>query len=172
MMTAKEKKAAYMKEYRQRPKTKARAKELNNLPEKLEKRRTPEFKAKKKAYNKAYNQTSEFKADRKSRVLTVNGRIGKTYDAMTSRVRGKHKARAHIYEGLSICSREEFMEWAKNDDEFNKRFEDWLESGQQLSMSPSIDRINPEKGYDLDNMQWLTVSENTAKAHEDKARKI
>ena len=115
---------------------------------------------------------AEVKAYRAAYRLTVEGRLRKTYEGMSRRVRGKAKGNEHIYGGLSICSRKEFMQWASNDTNFLRLFNAWLESGCEYSISPSIDRIDNERGYDLDNIQWLTVSENSVKRGEDNAKKL
>ena len=101
---------------------------------------------------------------------TVDGRLTITYNSMTSRVNGKCTKNPEYYIGKSVCSKEEFVNWSKNDPSFIRLFEAWLESGQQFSMSPSIDRIDSDKGYDIGNMQWLTVSENGRKGAENSTR--
>ena len=151
------------------PEYKAKKKEAHKIsmldPEKLQKRRD--------SANK-YSNSEKGKANknslRKEKALTVEGRLDMTYRSMCSRVKGNSTKNPELYLGKSVCSKEDFMEWAKNDEEFNKRFEDWIESGQQYSMSPSIDRIDSEKGYDIGNMQWLTVSENGRKGAENSTR--
>lgn len=39
----------------------------------------------------------------------------------------------------------------------------WVHSGYQQALSPSIDRIDNSKGYDLNNIQIITQSENSRK---------
>lgn len=47
--------------------------------------------------------------------------------------------------------------------EFNKLYDGWEKSGFQRKMAPSIDRIDNGRGYTVDNMQWLSQSENSRK---------
>lgn len=41
-------------------------------------------------------------------------------------------------------------------------YDAWVVSGYKLRMAPSIDRINSEIGYILDNCRWLTQWENSS----------
>ena len=55
------------------------------------------------------------------------------------------------------------MKWAESDPEFIRLFKEWEESGYEYKLTPSIDRIDNSRGYDLDNIQFLTLSENSKK---------
>lgn len=52
---------------------------------------------------------------------------------------------------------------AATEAEFNKLYDGWKKSGFQRKMAPSIDRIDNGRGYTVDNMQWLSQSENSRK---------
>lgn len=94
-----------------------------------------------------------------------------TYIGMQYRVRGMAEKIAHIYEGLPICSQEEFMAWSLSDNTFKEVWFQWKTSGYEYRLTPSIDRIDNDAGYTLDNMQWLTVSDNTRKRNGDDLRR-
>lgn len=49
------------------------------------------------------------------------------------------------------------------DAEFNKLFAIWIENEYNTIYTPSINRIDSNRGYVLDNMQWLTHQENSRK---------
>ena len=68
------------------------------------------------------------------------------------------------YKGLPICSKEEFIEVAKNSQKLKELFDRWVESGNRLHIKPSVDRIDNAKGYTLDNIQFMTWMENTLKS--------
>jgi hypothetical protein len=87
--------------------------------------------------------------------------ILKTYERMSNRVKGHHKNKRHLYLGLPICSREEFYRWAMDHEAFHKLWDEWKKAGMPMKLKPSIDRIIPESGYVLYNMDWLTHSENS-----------
>lgn len=40
----------------------------------------------------------------------------------------------------------------------------WVSSNYSRKLSPSIDRINPDKGYLFDNCQFITLSDNCARS--------
>lgn len=70
----------------------------------------------------------------------------------------------HLYGGLTILSKQEFLLWAEETEVFKTMFMQYLESGKDLRLAPTVDRINPCFGYERWNMQWLTHSENSRKA--------
>lgn len=97
---------------------------------------------------------------------TPKGFLSNLYSKMLQRVKGNanHTSRPDLYRNKPICTREEFVAWAITDKEFNKLFNNYLEAGRLLSLAPSIDRIDSEGGYVLENMQFLMQGENSQKA--------
>ncbi|MNU96646.1 hypothetical protein D3C71_866910 [compost metagenome] len=83
------------------------------------------------------------------------------YRNMQSRVDGVQKAKHHLYQGKSILDREVFYDWALGSSEFYKLFGDYRESGFERKLSPSVDRIDSSLGYEISNMEWVTMSENS-----------
>jgi len=64
--------------------------------------------------------------------------------------------------GKDICDKEEFMDWCEqNRDDFMEIYSLWKESDFDRKHSPSINRIDDERGYTLDNIEWTTTSENS-----------
>lgn len=58
----------------------------------------------------------------------------------------------------------EFEEWIKNNwSSYLSLHQAWLKSGFKRSLAPSIDRIDNKLDYQLDNIQFLTLSENLRK---------
>ena len=92
---------------------------------------------------------------------TKKGKLMLTYNNMTRRVTGYVKP--HLYKGLDICSRDVFYDWSLNNESFNYLYIDWVNSGFKRALSPSIDRIDTNKGYLSENIQWITLSENSKK---------
>jgi hypothetical protein len=64
--------------------------------------------------------------------------------------------------GKGHMSKEEFFKWANNDT-FKKLYLNWKRNKFNKNLSPSIDRIDLNKGYFLDNIQWITMRENNLK---------
>lgn len=57
----------------------------------------------------------------------------------------------------------EFLTWASNDFIFDNMYSHWKASGRPNRLTPTVDRINDCLGYELDNIQWLTHSDNVKK---------
>jgi len=92
---------------------------------------------------------------------TKKGKLMRTYRNMQSRVSGIVKQKAHLYSGVDVLTREEFYEWSLNNEDFNALYEQWVLSGYDKKLSPSIDRIDTSLGYVIGNIRWLTHSENS-----------
>ena len=102
------------------------------------------------------------------------------YDRMRYR-NSKERYLDHIYNGIvqrcegrcnrsyRVCgtvplSREEWEKFCKETDiEFMELYDVWKKSGFKRSLAPSIDRVNNDMGYEINNMQWLTQSANSSK---------
>jgi len=80
---------------------------------------------------------------------------------MLSRVLGVQWRKFHLYGGLSILPKKEFYNWAITHPEYKKLFSAYVASGYNRKLAPSIDRVDSTKGYFLENMRWLTHSENS-----------
>ena len=102
------------------------------------------------AYTKRYEKTHK-------------GFLVRLYRNMQSRIDGVHKGKSHLYKGKEILPREDFYAWAFHGSErqFFNMFEEYEKSGYDRKLAPTVDRIDSSKGYTLDNMRWLTHSENS-----------
>lgn len=72
--------------------------------------------------------------------------------------------------GKELIGYDDFFDWCKdkeNFDVFLSLYYDWMQSDFSLWFSPSIDRIDPKRGYTADNIQWLSFSENCRKNNKD-----
>lgn len=92
---------------------------------------------------------------------TVNGFLMRTYRNMQSRVTGVQKKKAHLYKGLPLMSRKEFYSWAKADKVFTSLFSLWTALDYPRGLTPSINRIDSNKGYIAENVEWITHSQNS-----------
>lgn len=91
---------------------------------------------------------------------TKKGFLVRAYRNMLSRVCGVQKSKYHLYSGLDIMPKEVFYEWSLSNEDFNRLFESWENSGHERKLTPSIDRINSYLGYTIDNSRWITFSLN------------
>lgn len=92
---------------------------------------------------------------------THRGFLMRLYRNMQSRIEGVQRTKAHLYSGLNLLAREEFYCWAMSDPTFYTLFENWKQSGYERKLTPSVDRIDSSVGYTLDNMEFVTMSENS-----------
>lgn len=96
----------------------------------------------------------------------------KRYYHMKDRVLGR-STRLSSARGKELISHREFIVWCKKYDNlivFITIYMEWAESGFQEHLSPSIDRVDNNRGYALDNIRWLSVAENLDKKFEDASR--
>ena len=92
---------------------------------------------------------------------TPNGFLMRLYRNMQSRVKGIQKIKFHLYKGCELLPREQFYTWAKESKDFHKLFKTWVKNNYSQKLTPTVNRIDPNKGYTLNNMEWLTHSENS-----------
>lgn len=102
-------------------------------------------------------------ADIRKYEKSPNGFLMRMYRNMKSRVTGIQAKKAHLYLGKDILSKEEFYNWALNNPKFMEMFNVYTESNFTQKLAPTVDRIESSRGYTIDNMQWLTHSENSRK---------
>lgn len=88
------------------------------------------------------------------------GFLMRLYRNMQSRVTGVQKLKHHLYAGKELLLREDFYRWANESPRFHALFAEWEASGYERRLSPSVDRVNSERGYTIDNMEWVPFHEN------------
>jgi hypothetical protein len=52
------------------------------------------------------------------------------------------------------------MSWSKNHPDFLRLYKQWKTSDFDRRLTPTVNRMNSSKGYTLDNVEWLTNSQN------------
>jgi hypothetical protein len=80
---------------------------------------------------------------------------------MKSRTEGKNTKSPHLYKGLPILPKDVFISWAKNHPDFLKLYKRWKTCDFDLKLTPTVNRMNSSKGYTLDNIEWMTHSQNS-----------
>lgn len=103
---------------------------------------------------------------------TVNGFLVRAYRNMKSRIVGVQKVKHHLYDGKTLLSKEDFYTWAKASSEFQALFTAWEASDYDRKLTPSVDRVDSLRGYELDNMQWVTHSINSSRGAKNKQRRL
>lgn len=95
---------------------------------------------------------------------TVRGFLMRLYRNMTSRITGVQRQKWHLYKGKELLDKEAFYNWSLSCNTFFELFKAWTEAGYPRKLTPSVDRINPDLGYTLSNIRWVTHSENSRNA--------
>jgi hypothetical protein len=97
---------------------------------------------------------------------SLTGVITKVYCSMRNRVKGDpNNKKTLYYKGLPILSKPDFVLWSRGSaSNLIPLRETWVKSGYLKDLVPSINRIDPSKGYTIDNMEWITWKENRSKA--------
>lgn len=105
---------------------------------------------------------------------TPGGFLMRKYRNMESRVTGVQKQKFHLYKGLAVLPREIFYKWSLSHPIFQNLFGEWVKSDYQRKLCPTVDRIDPSGGYILENMEWVTHSENSRRGaiHRAQLRKL
>ena len=92
--------------------------------------------------------------------VTIDAFLSRVYSKMRQRTKGRSTKRPDLYLGLAILPRDVFVDWSKNHPDFLKMYKRWFTNNFDRKLTPSINRMNSKKGYTLDNMEWLTNSQN------------
>lgn len=124
-------------------------------------------KSKKKFYNSKSNKDGLYYWCRKC-VLEVRKEYYRTKSGLITHVYATQKRSSKIRgDSPPEYTKEEFLEWLISQKKFHKLYNNWVKSGYEKNLSPSVDRLNDYKGYSFDNIQVLTWQENMAKGHKD-----
>ena len=102
---------------------------------------------------------------------TKRGFLMRLYRNMLSRITGVQKKKHYLYQNKSLLEKIDFYNWAINSIDFHILFQNWENNNYNRKLTPSVDRVNSSKGYSLDNIEWVTHSENSRRASISKKRK-
>lgn len=109
-----------------------------------------------KAKDKCQNCWHKFK-----RKNDINFYLRTRFAEVRQRCVNKNKANNKGYLGREYCTLTEFLNKFISDPTFLKLFKEWKESGYEYKLNPSVNRIDTNKGYTLDNIEFMTHSQNS-----------
>ena len=92
---------------------------------------------------------------------TPKGYLLTVFHNMEGRVSGRIEKSKHLYEGLPIMTKDEFVAWGDTE-EFRLMLKVYTDTGYDQRFAPSIDRIDTQDGYVIGNIRWLIHSENSS----------
>lgn len=91
-------------------------------------------------------------------------KVNRTYFGMKSR-----SGKVRFYKNVELrVSRDEFIAWCNANKDLKRLAKAYLASGSKRAMTPSIDRIDSKGHYEIGNMQWVTLAQNTRNALQGK----
>jgi hypothetical protein len=104
--------------------------------------------------------------------VNINSFLSNTYRAMKRRTKGNGTKRPDLYKGLPIMPKEVFLNWAKNHPDFLRLYKQWVSCDFDRKLTPTVNRLKSNKGYTLDNVEWLTNSQNCSLAGSVRSMKM
>lgn len=113
-----------------------------------------------KRLDKRYRRFCSFHTDK----ATIDLALRRIYRNMKSRVDGKSGHNRGNWAGKAILPKDVFVSWARNHPIFLSLYKRWVMSGFDRKLAPSVNRMRSAKGYTLDNMEWMTNSQNSGLA--------
>lgn len=115
-----------------------------------------------KHYNK-YRRVLDPERDKKYE-KTPKGFLMRMYRNMLSRITGVQKKKHHLYKDKEIFNKEEFYSWAENHPAYKSLYSNYIANNYDQRLAPSCDRVNPDIGYRIDNLEWVTHGENSRRS--------
>ena len=92
--------------------------------------------------------------------ISIDKFISEKYQWMKKRINGD-LGQEERYFGLDIMPKDEFMLYAKSSEKFIDMFNKYKESGFTRKLCPTPHRKEESIGYTVDNIEWVTQSENS-----------
>lgn len=92
---------------------------------------------------------------------TLHGHLTKIYNAMKRRCNPSNAVSRPWYYGVKVkLTKEDFFRWSLKQTNFMELHLVWEQSGYTRNLVPSIDRIDSDLHYSVDNMRWLSLAEH------------
>jgi hypothetical protein len=103
---------------------------------------------------------------------TKKGFLMRKYHHMRGRIDGHdYYPGAYMWAGKEILPKDEFYQWAINNNDFHELFDAWEKSGYERKLCPSVDRIDSSLGYIIGNMRFTTFQVNCIRGWQSRALK-
>jgi len=89
---------------------------------------------------------------------TINGLCSRIYASQVLHSKNRNHS-------IPEYSKNDLKEWLASQRLFYEIYDKWVESNYGKKLIPSVDRINDNEGYSIDNIQLMTWGENELRAY-------
>lgn len=121
----------------------------------------------KNKHEKCDNKKCQTCSRNRRRKLNIKFFLTDLYSKIKSRCKSnKTESNRKYYYGKIYCSKNEFLNKFLTDENFLKLHKEWTKNNCEYKMTPSIDRIDKNGDYNIDNLQIITHSDNSGKDKE------
>lgn len=107
-------------------------------------------------------------SDTKKYEKTPRGFLMRLYRNMKSRITGVQWKKAHLYKDKELFDKDAFYEWALQNPKFHELFNEYVASEYDRKKAPSVDRVDSSRGYTFDNVEWVTMLENSLRGNKSR----
>lgn len=73
-------------------------------------------------------------------------------------------SKSHLYYGKEFLTKEEMLNFINNPI-FIKLYNNWIIANKLRKLVPTLDRIDNSKGYNINNIMWRTLGDNSKRAN-------
>jgi SPX domain protein involved in polyphosphate accumulation len=95
--------------------------------------------------------------------------LGTCYSEIKRRCTHETYGKRNYKKGMKFCTKKEFFDKFLNDKNFLKQYKIWQESEFKRGLAPSIDRINSNGDYLINNLRFISNIENAIR---EKIKKV
>ncbi len=116
-----------------------------------------------KATVKAYRKTEKYRLIKSNNLKNKRKSFDKKPVEMFRNIIKRLRTHPNYKDKKVTFSKEEFVDFVLNNENYKRIFKEWEESGFELMLTPSVDRIDNKGNYSFGNIQIITLIENSTK---------
>lgn len=102
------------------------------------------------------------------RKYNLNFFLRTRYTELVQRCKNPNNTTSKYYFGKTYCSKEDFLKLFINNESVKILYKNWQDNNFLYTLCPSIDRIDNNNGYEINNIHFITHGENCRKDNETK----
>lgn len=114
-------------------------------------------------YNKKYRKTEKFKNYKNEKRRQNSKDFYKKPHGMYNHMLARIKYNSKYKNRKLLINKDDFINFVLNNESYKRIFKEWKDMNYEYVLTPTVDRINNNGDYSLDNIQILTLLENSSK---------